>query len=145
VAIMAELKTKKYNNSIEEFLSNIEKVQKRKDSFKIFEMMKEVTGEEPKMWGDSIIGFGDFHYKYKTGREGDWFKIGFSPRKQNIVLYTMNYFKDLDEILSRIGKFKKGKSCFYINKLSDVNPDVLKEFIKQSYDKMSEKDKTDLS
>jgi len=142
---MAELKTKKYNNSIEEFLSNIEKVQKRKDSFKIFEMMKEVTGEEPKMWGDSIIGFGDFHYKYKTGREGDWFKIGFSPRKQNIVLYTMNYFKDLDEILSRIGKFKKGKSCFYINKLSDVNPDVLKEFIKQSYDKMSEKDKTDLS
>ena len=134
---MAELKTKKNEESVENFLNSIIPEKKKVDSFIILKLMKEITNEEPKMWGESIIGFGDYHYKYKSGREGDWFKIGFSPRKQNITLYLMSGFKKTDSILGRIGKYKTGKGCFYINKIEDVDLDVLKELIQQSYEFIS--------
>lgn len=84
------------------------------------------------MWGSSIVGFGDYHYKYESGREGDWFVTGFSPRKQNLTLYIMAGFDNYDQLLSRLGKYKTGKSCLYINKLDDVDLDVLKELVAQS-------------
>jgi hypothetical protein len=130
---MDELKTKKNDADVILFLNGVESEKKKQDAFIILNMMKEITGEEPKMWGSGIIGFGDLHYKYKTGREGNWFKIGFSPRKQHIVLYFMSYFNGFENILNRIGKYKTGKSCFYIKKLDDINPDVLKELIKESF------------
>ena len=136
---MAELKTKENNASVEEFINSVEHKQKRKDSFIILEMMKTITGETPKMWGTSIIGFGSYHYVYPTGREGDWMRIAFSPRKQNIVLYLMTGADKETEILSRVGKYKTGKSCFYINKLADVNLGALEELIQASWDKMNEK------
>lgn len=130
---MAELKTQKNDASVEGFLNRVEHEQKRKDSFEILHMMREITGTEPKMWGDSIIGFGEYHYKYESGREGDWFIVGFSPRKQNISLYMTSGFKEREEILSRLGKHKTAKACLYINKLADVNVEVLKELIEKSF------------
>jgi hypothetical protein len=96
--------------------------------------MREVTQEEPIMWGDSIIGFGSYHYKYKSGREGDWFLIGFSPRKQSLTLYIMSGFDGYEEKLNKLGKYRTGKSCLYINKLKDVNLSVLKEIMVDSID-----------
>ena len=136
---MSELKTKLNDSSVVDFLNAVEKDQKRKEAFEILEIMKAITKEEPKMWGDSIIGFGTYHYVYASGKEGDWMKIAFSPRKQNLVLYLMTGASKEEEILSRIGKFKTGSSCFYINKLADINIDVLKELIQTSWDKMNEK------
>ncbi|MBV7338085.1 DUF1801 domain-containing protein [Chloroflexi bacterium TSY] len=100
--------------------------------------MKEVTGEEPQMWGTSIIGFGSYHFKYASGREGDWMLVGFSPRKQNLTLYIMPGFENYDELLGNLGKHKTGKSCLYINKLADVDQGVLKKLVKQSVDHMRE-------
>lgn len=136
---MAELKTKLNDASVTDFLNAVEQEQKRKDSIEILEMMQEITGEQPKMWGDAIIGFGTYHYVYASGREGDWMRIAFSPRKQNISLYLMTGATSEPEILKRIGKYKTGKSCFYINKLADVDKDVLKELIQSSWNRMSEK------
>jgi hypothetical protein len=102
------------------------------DSFKILEMMKKITKEEPKMWGPSIVGFGNYHYKYESGREGDFFITGFSPRKQNLVLYIMPGFKRYTELMNKLGKYKTGKSCLYIKKLEDVDIKVLKELISKS-------------
>jgi hypothetical protein len=130
---MDELKTKKNEGNVINFLNSVENEKRKQDAFTILEMMKKITGEEAKMWGSGIIGFGDLHYKYKTGREGNWFRIGFSPRKQNTVLYFMNYFNGFEEILSRLGKFKTGKSCLYVSKLEDIHLDILKEMIKESY------------
>lgn len=129
---MAENKTKLTNASVTEFLNSIENEEKRRDSFTILEMMKEVTGDEPKMWGESIVGFGRYQYKYASGREGDWFLAGFSPRKQNLTLYIMAGFDNYGSLLSKLGKYKTGKSCLYVNKIADVNADVLIELVKQS-------------
>jgi len=126
---MAELKTKPNDASVVEFLGTIENEKKRNDCFEIMNRMQEVTGDEPKMWGTSIIGYGTYHYKYASGREGDWMRIGFSPRKQNITLYLMAGVERNDEILSRIGKYKNGKSCLYINKLSDIDTEMLRELM----------------
>jgi len=131
---MAEIKTKKNESSVVDFLNAIDHDGKKKDAFEILEIMKEVTGENPKMWGPSIIGFGDLHYKYASGREGDWFKCGFSPRKAKISMYLMQC--DISrgkEMLDRLGKHKTGKGCLYFNKLADVDTEVLKEMIKESY------------
>ena len=98
--------------------------------------MKEITGEEPVMWGTSIIGFGSYQYKYASGREGEWFLTGFSPRKQNITLYIMSGFDQYDQLLAKLGKYKTGKSCLYINKINDIDTDVLKELVKQSVEHM---------
>ena len=129
---MTGLKTKPTKKSVKEFLKKVEHPTKRQDSFKILELMREVTNEEPVMWGDSIVGFGSYHYKYASGREGDWPLIGFSPRKQNLALYIMAGFDDYEEILKNLGKFKTGKSCLYINKLKDIDTQSLKKLISES-------------
>ena len=129
---MTELKTKPSNKSVTEFLNNVENQRRRDDSFKILKIMREITQEEPVLWGDSIVGFGSYHYKYKSGREADWLQIGFSPRKQSLTVYIMDGFEKYDELLTQLGKYKTGKSCLYINKLEDVNINVLKELISES-------------
>jgi len=136
---MAELKTQKNNASVIAFLGAVENDQRKKDSFTVMELMKKITKSEPAMWGPSIIGFGSYHYKYASGREGDWFLTGFSPRKQSLTLYIMSGFKKYDEILNRLGKYKTGKSCLYINKLEDIDFDVLKELIQTSVDYLKSK------
>lgn len=133
---MAELKTQKNDGDVIAFLNGVAHEKRRTDSFKVLELMKEVTGETPKMWGNSIIGFGQYHYKYASGREGDWFLTGFSPRKQSLTLYIMAGFDDYDELMSRLGKYKTGKSCLYINKLEDVDQDVLRTLVKKSAEHM---------
>jgi len=129
---MAELKTKANDESVDNFLNRIENQKKREDSILVCKIMQEITGEKPKMWGTSIVGFGTYHYKYKSGREGDWFICGFSPRKQSLTLYIMGGLKKLKDLTEKLGKFKTGKGCFYINKIEDVNIDVLKKIIHDS-------------
>lgn len=136
---MATLKTQPTENDVEEFLNAIDDKQKRDDSFKILDIMKSVTSEEPKMWGSSIIGFGQYHYQYESGREGDWFLTGFSPRKQNFSLYIMAGFDNYDHLMSRLGKYKTGKSCLYIKRLEQIDLDILKQLIKESVDYMRTK------
>jgi len=132
---MAELKTKKNDESVDDYINAVESEQKRNDAFEILEMMKQITKEKSKMWGSSIIGFGDVRYKYASGREGDWFKVGFSPRKANISLYLMGCdISKADSILGRLGKYKTGKGCLYINKLADIDKEVLKELVKEGYE-----------
>ena len=130
----AELKTKKSADSVEGFLNSVKDKQQRKDSFVILDLMKKTTGEKPVMWGTSIIGFGNIHLKYATGRELDWMKIGFSPRKQNLTLYVLCHSKEQNELLGKLGKHKTGQSCLYINKLSDIDTTVLKKIIAKGYE-----------
>lgn len=129
---MAELKTKKTEASVEDFLNGIPDEQKRQDSFAVLKLMREVTGAEPKMWGDSIVGFGEYHYRYASGRQGDWPLVAFSPRKQNLTLYIMAGFEAYDSLMSKLGKYKTGKSCLYLKKLSDVHQETLRELVRQS-------------
>lgn len=129
---MSENKTQKTEASVIDFLHSIPDEQKRQDCLTLLEMMSEITGLAPKMWGASIVGFGDVHYKYASGREGDWFKVGFSPRKQNLTLYIMDGFPKYQSLLAELGKHKTGVSCLYIKKLSEVNLDILREMISQS-------------
>ena len=133
---MAELKTKRNKGDVKAFLNSVTVEKKRQDSFTILEMMKQVTGKEPEMWGDSIVGFGSYHYKYASGREADWMLTGFSPRKQSMTLYIMSGFDEYDLLLSKLGKHSTGKSCLYIKKVEDVDMDVLKELVKQSVEHM---------
>ncbi len=129
---MAELKTKKTGASVKDFLNGIPGEQTRKDCFEIVKIMKQVTKEEPKMWGSSIIGFGSTHLKYASGRELDWMIIGFSPRKQNLTLYLTGNFKSYTDLLQKLGKHKTSVGCLYIKTLNDVDTKVLKELIKRS-------------
>lgn len=138
---MAELKTTQNDANVEAFLKSVENEGKRDDSFKLMELMRKVTGLDPKMWGDSIIGFGQYHYRYATGHEGDAALVGFSPRKQNLTLYLMGCYirpedKTYDELFSKLGKHKTGKSCLYINKLEDVDMGVLEELVRKSFEDM---------
>jgi hypothetical protein len=127
---MAELKTKVTKASIEKFIGGIKDEKKREDCYQLLKIMKKATKAEPKMWGTSIIGFGDYHYTYASGRQGDWFLTGFSPRVQNLTLYMMGGFDG--ETLKKLGKYKTGKGCLYINKLEDVDLKVLDELITKS-------------
>lgn len=136
---MAELKTQPNDNSVEAFLDTIENEKKRRDAYAIAALMQEVTGALPKMWGPSIVGFGDYHYRYESGREGDWFLTGFSPRKQNLTLYIMAGFSRHDELMARLGKYKTGKACLYLNKLEDVDQGVLKELVEESVQYLKQK------
>ena len=129
---MAEIKTKPTAKSVEKFLKSIDDDEKREDSLKLLKLMKQVTRAQPKMWGDSIVGFGDYHYKYASGREGDWFLCGFSPRKQNISIYIMCGFKPYAPLMKKLGNHKAGASCLYIKRLSDVEVPVLKELLADS-------------
>jgi hypothetical protein len=126
---MAELKTKKTELSVDAFIKKVPEAQKRKDAFTILDLMEKATKEKGKMWGPAIIGFGERHLKYESGRELDWFVMGFSPRKQNLVLYIPGTVEKQQSLLKKLGKHKTGKGCLYINKLEEVDIAVLKEII----------------
>ena len=131
---MAELKTQKNSASVTKFIDSVDDEQKRADAYELVKIFSEVTGEKPMMWGDSIIGFGEYHYKSdRSTQEGNWMLTGFSPRKQQISLYIMSGFKEHSEILKEIGKHKLSKGCcLYIKRLSDINIKVLKKLIRAS-------------
>ena len=130
---MAELKTQVTRASVEKFLEGIKDERKRQDCYELLKIMKKATKAEPKMWGTSIIGFGDHHYIYESGREVDWFLTGFAPRAQNLTLYMMGGFDR--EALKKLGRYKTGKGCLYINKLADVDIKALNELIAKSLKK----------
>ena len=127
---MAENKTKETAEPVEDFLYAVDNATRRADGLALNDIFKEVTGYAPRMWGPSIIGYGSYHYTYASGREGDSLATGFSPRKANISIYVMPGYANYSEILSRLGKHKMGKSCLYVNKLADVDVEVLKELIR---------------
>lgn len=141
---MAEIKTKQTDADVHEFISSFaDTEQKKKDSFELLKMMQDFTGYEPKMWGASIIGFGKYHYKSERSRqEGDWPLVGFSPRKTALTLYVNSGCenqKDQQELLDNLGKFKMGKSCIYVKKLSDIDQEVLKKIMKSTIDFLENK------
>ena len=129
---MAELKTKPTQASVKEFLNQITDKERRDDCFAVAKIMEEITGEKPKMWGPSIVGFGSYHYKYASGREGDWPISAFSPRKKDLTLYIMMGFDETPELMEQLGKHSSSKSCLYIKRLSDVHIPTLKKLIKSS-------------
>jgi len=136
---MAELKTKRNKKSVKVFLNSIADEKKRNDSFKLLELMKQLTKEKPVMWGDSIIGFGKYHYIYDSGREGDFFLTGFSPRKQNLTIYVISGFKEFSDSLKKLGKHKTSVSCLYVKNLDDIDLTILKKIIKKSVSIMKNK------
>jgi hypothetical protein len=136
MAKKAEVKTKVNEASVEGFLNSVGDEQARKDCFELLKMMKQVTKEEPKMWGASIVGFGSYHYKGASGREGDWMLTGFSPRKQNLTLYLNHGFDVHEDLLKKLGKYKTGMGCLYVKKLDDVDKKVLKELVTESVKRM---------
>ena len=129
---MAELKTKKTEASVDDFLNAIEDEQTRKDCWDIAEIMEKATKAKPRMWGPAIVGFGSFVYKYADGREMDWMLIAFSPRKKNITLYVYGDFPGYDALMARLGTYKCGKSCIYIKRLADVHLPTLKKLVQES-------------
>jgi hypothetical protein len=133
---MSENKTQPTDASVQQFIDSIEHERKREDAYTLLAMMQEITGEPATMWGSTMIGFGKYHYKYATGREGDSFLAGFSPRKQNLTLYIMAGFDEYDSLLEKLGKFKTGTACLYVNKLADVDQDTLRELVQHSVDHM---------
>ena len=132
-------KTLENDSNVNDFLEGVQDAQKKADSYTILQMMEDITGFKPKMWGASLVGFDSYHYKYETGREGDMLKVGFSPRKTAMTVYIMPGFERYDDLMSKLGKYKTGKSCLYIKKLSDVDMAVLKELITESYQYMTKK------
>ena len=134
---MAELKTKKTDESVLAFLNKVSDETRRNDCLAVLEIMKEATGAEPAMWGSSIVGFGNYKYKYAGGKENDWFIAGFSPRKNDLTLYIMPGIQSFEKHLSKLGKYKTGKSCLYIKRLDDVDKKVLKKIIEESVNAMS--------
>lgn len=125
-------KTTETKGSVEEFLDAVEDEGKRADCYELLKIMKQITKEKPKMWGPSIVGFGNYTDRYESGREGDWFLAGFSPRKQNLTLYIMSGFSRYEELMKKLGTYKNGKSCLYVKRLDDVDRTVLKDLIKES-------------
>ena len=133
---MSQNKTVANDNDVVKFLNSVEPEGKREDSLTISKLMQEVTGEQATMWGTSIVGFGSYHYRYESGREGDMPLVGFSPRKQAITLYIMTGFDDRDDLLDKLGKYKTGKACLYIKKIEDVDLGVLRELVRRSAEHM---------
>ena len=129
---MAELKTQKNEGDVEAFLAGVDDDTKRADSLELLEMMRDITGETGAMWGSSIVGFGSHHYTYASGKEGEWFEVGFSPRKQNLTLYIMPGFDRYEGLLEKLGKHSIGKSCLYIKRLEQVDRAVLRELVEAS-------------
>jgi hypothetical protein len=136
---MAELKTKATEISVDEFLDAVPDPQRREDARKVRAMMERLSGEPAKMWGPSIVGFGRYHYKYDSGHEGDMARIGFSPRARELVLYIIGGFPRHQALMERLGKYRTGKSCLYIKRLSDVEESVLEALAAESLDYMREK------
>jgi hypothetical protein len=136
---MAEPKTKKTEESVEKFLNKIPDEARREDCFAIARMMEEATGEKPKLWGTSLVGFGSYRYKGASGREGDWPLTAFSPRKGDLSLYIMTGFGDYQDLMAKLGKHSTGKGCLYIKRLSDVHVPTLKKLIRESVKDMKKK------
>ncbi|MFN0275067.1 MAG: DUF1801 domain-containing protein [Chitinophagales bacterium] len=134
-----ELKTKVSDASVEKFLQSVTDEEQRQDCLKLFALFKKITKHEPKLWGSSIIGFGTYHYKSKSGREGDWFPTGFAPRKENMTVYIIAGFEEQKQLLKKLGKFKLGKGCLYFRKLSDIDEAVLKDLIKSGLEVMKKR------
>lgn len=134
---MAELKTKQNDGDVDRFLKSVTDEQKRGDSFRLLKLMESVTKQKATMWGKNIVGFGSYHYKYKSGREGDWFLTGFSPRKQNLTVYINPGLEPFGGLLEKLGKYKTGVGCLYIKKLVDIDMNVLEELIRQSTERLS--------
>ena len=132
-------KTTETEASVDNFLNNVVDKDKKKDCFQVKKWMEEITGEPAKMWGAAIIGFGNYHYKYDSGREGDFMKVGFSPRAQNLTLYIMPGFDRYPELMDKLGKYKTGKSCLYIKRLEDIDTKILQTLIKESFGHMTKK------
>ena len=135
----ANNKTVETDQSVSAFIEAVEHPRKRADAQTLDALFSKVTGEPAKMWGKSLIGYGRYQYKYESGREGEFFLAGFSPRKSSLVLYIMPGFSNYDDLMGRLGKHKTGKSCLYINKLADVDMDVLEELVVESVQHMREK------
>lgn len=131
-----EMKTQPSANSVYDFIDGLSDQKKKEDCITLVHIMQQITGDEPKMWGENIIGFGDYHYKYESGREGDWFITGFSPRKQNFSVYLTIGFYENAELLARLGKHKVGKSCLYFKNLDGVDIDILKQLIEDTVKRM---------
>ena len=129
---MAEIKTQPTKASVTDFINSIDDREKRSDARKVAAMMRRATGKRARMWGTSIVGFGTYHYKYASGREGDFFLTGFSPRKQALTVYIMAGFSRFDRLMKKLGKHKKGKSCLYVKRLADVDQGVLEQLINES-------------
>jgi hypothetical protein len=136
---MTGLKTKPTNRNVKRFLNCIPDVRKRQDCLTLLELMRSATKAEPRMWGRSIVGFGKYHYMYASGREGDWFLTGFSPRKQNLTVYIMAGFERYNDLMKSLGKYKTAKSCLYIKRLEDIDLSTLKKLVGQSVKHMIKK------
>ena len=130
---MPENKTRETDASVEAFLDTVEDPGRREDAYRLLDLMRRATGTQPKMWGPAIIGFGKYHYRYDSGREGDMLRVGFSPRKANFALYLMSKGDAFPELLQRLGKHKSGASCLYINRLADVDMSVLETMVSRSW------------
>ncbi len=136
---MAENITRETDASVDDFLAQVENERRRDDARILIELMQRVTGQEPRMWGAAIIGFGRYHYRYDSGREGDMLRVGFSPRKANLALYLIAKGDGFEELLGTLGKHKRGSSCLYVNKLADVDLQVLEAMIVFSWERAREK------
>jgi hypothetical protein len=135
---MSKNKTQPTAASVTEFINAVENEQKRKDAFEVLEMISAITGEQPVIWGPSLIGFGKYHYKYESGREGDFFIAGFSPRKTALTIYILSGMSKFPNLMAKLGKYKTGKSCLYLKKLDDIDRPVLKELMSESVKWMKE-------
>lgn len=136
---MAKNKTQPTSVSVTDFINSVPDEGKRKDSFHLLELMRDMTGHEPVMWGSSIIGFGKYHYRYDSGHEGDAPLLGFSPRKAAISLYVFTGLEAHEGLLERLGKFKRGKACIYVKKMADVDEESLKRLMRETIDFMQKK------
>jgi len=134
-----KLKTTQTKKSVKAFLHGVKEKKRRDDCYAVLKIMKSITKAQPRMWGPSIVGFGSYHYKYESGREGDMFLAGFSPRKQNLTLYIMSGFREYNDLLRKLGKHKTGSSCLYLNSLDDVDSAILKKLIGASVKKMKKR------
>lgn len=141
---MVTLKTQENKASVQQFIDGLENSSRKKDCLTVRKMMQEITGERAKMWGSSIVGFGTYHYKYASGREGNYFVTGFSPGKQNFTIYIMPGYTDYSHLLDKIGKHKMGKSCLYVKSLDDIDLDVLRTLITDAVNEMRALYKTNL-
>lgn len=126
------LKTQRTKASVSAFLGKIADERRRRDAKAVSALMQDITGEKPALWGTSIVGFGSYHYKYASGQEGDWMLVGFSPRKDNLVLYVMPGFDGYNELIGKLGKFRKGVSCIYVKSLDDIHLPTLKSLVRKS-------------
>ncbi len=131
---MKENKTQKTQAEPIDFINSLDNEKRKKDALEVLNMMQEISGEKGNMWGESIVGFGKYHYKYASGREGDWFIVGFSPRKQNMTVYLNYFFEKNEDLMNKLGKYKTGKACLYVKELEDVDKETLYALIKKVYE-----------